>query len=477
MSRPRHRPAAVLQAALVVAAIMAGCIVERPYTSNHEAKPLSVTLTAAQSVAVFDISLDRSGLPRTANIYPYVLRLHDVDPRVRIASMVLADQGNDSALGTIATARNNGDLSVDLPSQGKLRLVVELTDPRPDDAVAVAGTLDIPFGYDGTPAPNAHVVVSGLDAPEMRGDAYEQTVRTVGPSRILDADHPFVLIPVRFALHGGRHADRGELASATKFELAADIPEGAASPTLYTSAGDGTAAAIAVTSAPMADCNVAVDAKCETPMILRWQWTGEVPRVDLRFEAVTTLVAYNAPVDSTVTTEFGDPLDIPPDARPITATQEGKLQVGGSDRATAWFRITLKNVPAATEPHVLEVPGVLLVTYSALGRDGTPNANAVVPLHFRDVTLFRSVQVPIPELLDLPADGVSRSVGIPIFSHCQPAKDCTLDFWLELFPPLADDVAPVTLTYRFDARVTAFTGESLSRETLLTIGPKPSDPP
>ncbi len=470
-----------LPVALVASAIIAaGCIVEPPYTSGSTETSVSVTLTAAEPVAVFDVAVDSSDLPRMASVSPYVLRFSDVDSRVRVASFPEpADVGDVLPIASIRRPTLDRDVYVDIPTSGGARFIVELTDPRAEDVITVAGTLRVPFGYPGTPAPDAKVTVTGLDTPELRARPDVAITSVVGPRAFLDADHPVALVPLSFVLTSDSEAAPRDLASETRFVLAPDIPDGAAVPTLYYVSGDGADARMNSTqiNVPITRCALSAQATCETALMVRWQWTGLAPRVDLRYDVVTTLVEYDGRVNSSVQTAFGDPIEIRAGARPIAADLEGSLEVAGSDRTNAWFRLSLAGAPSAPAPDVMEVPGVLIMTYAARGSDGRTDANTTVPLRFRDANFFRSTPASIPEVLDLVADGVSRTVAIPIFAHCQPDADCTLDFWLELFGPRGADVGPVTVTYRFDARVTAFSGTELPVDASLTLAPKPSDAP
>jgi hypothetical protein len=446
--------------------LIAGCIVEYPYTSGTVETPVSIALTDEQPVAVLHAVIDRSTLPYTGNVNPSVLQFDGADSRIRVA---IGDPGQP---GVVSRPYENGELRVEVPVGDATQIVFELTEPRPGERLQLTGTLSTQYGYAGTPAPSASIGVSGLDRPESFGPAHHGTSRAAGPGATLDADHPLLLVPITFGLRGGPDAAHAHgLSSETRIVPAAGVPEGAATATLYrTATVDGRPAGVQVgISSPMSGCRIAADATCENPLMLRWQWTGAVPSVRLDYDVVTTLTSVDGPVDASVETTFGEPITIAEDPHPISAVQEGSLQVGGSDRTHSWFRLRLTNPPAGPGGDVVEVPGTVVVTSSAVGRDGRAVPDAVLPFHFRDASIYRSSPASSVEVLDALIDGADRTVAVPLFAHCEPGRDCVVDFWFEVFPPRPTDAAPVTVTYRVEARVTAFDGHPLTPSTALTL--------
>jgi hypothetical protein len=454
--------------------VLAGCIIEAPYTSGRAETPISITLTGARPVAVVRPVVDRSGLPASANVSPSEIRLAGVDARVR------AVVGKVTEPSSIVHPTSNGDLRVELAAVDPPQLVFELTDPRPDDRVALVGTIETPFGYMGTPAPDARLTLSGVGDVELLPGSHELTVSAAGPAAVLDADHPVALVPITFGITGGPRASAHGVAAETRFALGPGIPDGAVLATLYrvAEAGGRREAVQVGTSAPMHGCQIERDRTCSTKLMLRWQWTGTVPRVDLRYDVVTDLVGFDGPLDAAVKTSFGAPVIVPPDARSTSAVAEGTVEVGGGDRTNSWFRLRLKEAPASPGGDVVEVPGVVIVTYSAHAKDGSVRPDATLPFHFRDASFFRPSPGRVPEVLDAPIDGTERTVAIPLFAHCSPGADCKLDFWFEIFTPRSADTGPVTVTYRVDARVTSFDRHPLSPATTLTIeSTGPNQPP
>lgn len=102
-------------------------------------------------------------------------------------------------------------------------------------------------------------------------------------------------------------------------------------------------------------------------------------------------------------------------------------------------------------------------------KDGGLAPTAMLPFHFRDAASYRSTPADFHEVFDAPIDGTSRSVAVPLFAHCVPGADCTLDFWFEVFAPRPADGSPVIVSYRVDARVTAYGGRPLTAKTSLAI--------
>jgi hypothetical protein len=202
--------------------------------------------------------------------------------------------------------------------------------------------------------------------------------------------------------------------------------------------------------------------------MLRWQWSGTVPRVDLAYDVVSSLMSIDGAVDASVETTFGSPILTQADGRPLSAVSEGTLEVG-HERTESWFRIHVSNVPAGPGGNVVEVPGVVVVTYSVARKDGSLANAAVLPFHFRDAASYRPSPASVPEVFDAPIDGTARTVAVPLFAHCAPGTDCTIDFWFEFFEPRPADASPVIVSYRVEARVTAFDGHPLTAKTALTI--------
>src|SRR3954454_15668930 len=127
MHRQRAVGAAVLRFGGWLAAaslVLAGCIIEAPYTSGRAETPISITLTSVRPVAVVRPAVDRTGLPSNADVSPSQGLLAGADARFR------AVVGKVTEPASIIPPTSNGDLRVEFAAADPPQLVFELTDPR-----------------------------------------------------------------------------------------------------------------------------------------------------------------------------------------------------------------------------------------------------------------------------------------------------------------------------------------------------------
>ena len=116
-----------------------------------------------------------------------------------------------------------------------------------------------------------------------------------------------------------------------------------------------------------------------------------------------------------------------------------------------------------------EVPGTVVLTFSAIGRDGHGTADGQ-PARLR----VSGPLQPLPPLIDVPLDGTTHAVGQPVFAGCRPGQSCTADFFFELFAPVdGDDALPVTLTFRLEARLASLAADPFPGHAAISIGPAP----
>lgn len=439
--------------------------------------PVSVTLTAGTPVAVFEVEAHPQGLPQGANILAPTLTLHQVDPRIRVAVARESFAQGAGELAPIARPGTDGELEL-TGLDRKSRITIELTEARPSDSVKVSGELSDSAYWDGAPDAGASIAFTGLDRPDLREAPDVRTSTAAGPKVVLDADHPVALVPMTLVLD--QAGELGGMATETRITPAPAVPGGAATASIYTVAGAGTSAyPVPVPVRAPIDCWLGTQAPCGGPMVLRWQWTGSVPRVEVRYDVATTLVGYAGPVGSRVRTTFDAPITVAPPATPLRAAQQGTLDVNPSIGGIVIYDLALAGVPASPIPEVLEVPGLVVATLSASGPGGAPVAGASVGVRFPNMTSGRTAAA-WPDAINLPADGTARTVVIPAFAACVPGSGtCGVEITLSAGVPRGAGTTRITVSYRLDARVTAFSGAPLGPGTRLSLTPRvpaPSQP-
>ena len=166
------------------------------------------------------------------------------------------------------------------------------------------------------------------------------------------------------------------------------------------------------------------------------------------------LVSYadDAPApDAEVTAELGDLASVPANAPRASSSMEGTLVLDGGDdaRAELAVRLRLDGYPATPDAAVSEVPGTVVLTYSAVARDGpVPSDGAHVDLYASACCRGRAS---VPNL-DFAPDGVEvRTATYDLLTACVAgAPRAEFDFDLTLYQRQRG-VRPSrfsTLTYR-----------------------------
>jgi hypothetical protein len=488
--------------------VAGGCYIEPPYFSDDETTPFAVTLTSDTPVAVRDIVFERDALP-TNGTASAKLELHDVDPRVRVVVTGEGDIDENAVadgLGAIAPRNRKGDIvanlqtrllcpeeTCDLPQ----RIILELTNPAPDESVSVAGDIVVGYGYPGaSPLPGPAVKVSGHDAGEARPPSTQATTRVAGTLPDLDVDHPVALLPVHLTVEGGDGADAINFASETRVSLG-NVPPGAVDVVIYELRPDPkefqSAARLLYRPsplhfAPFLGCELRKAVTCEHDAVLRFAWTGTDASVPLDYEVETIVTGFGPPAAAiTATIDPARPIAVPAGAPVLTTHHEGTIVLdnnsqGGGESAS--FRLVMLRFPPASDPVVLEVPGVVLLTYSAVGRDGPgPSDDPNARVHVSGVSNLEYFEFPTDGrertiALPLFGTGVSANVGIrPVSMRCEGAE-CAVDFRLDLHHSSARGVElPITMSYRFDVRATSFDSAPLPKDALVWLGPEPTTAP
>ena len=473
--------------ALLSVTSLAGCIgiIEAPYTNGSIAVPFSITLTGDDPVSVRDVGLRDLALPPNASATA-TLQLPDVDSRLRVSSIGSVDPASPAVqhIGVFSHPDYKNDIAVEVANLpcytkdcGPVRVIIELTDPRPDDRIAVNGQVQVRYGFPGSVTPTGALVdVTGLDDVIAGHRPTLVKGSDSGPAITLDADHPVALQPVEMRLEADDAPDTGTVVSESvvrsvdgvSYLVEPDKPEFQYNGLVQQILGTPT-----YSMAPFGSCDLGETSPCETGGILRLTWVGP-DRVDAAYSVDTVVAGYGPsglPAGTRASTTFGDVRVVPDDAPRLASKHDATLTVdrgSPAGRGTANFRLQLDHAPPAPKASIVEVPGIVVLTYSAVGRDGgAANGN---PAQLR---VNGSLQ-PYPPLIDVPLDGQSRTVGVPLFASCRPGASCTVDFFLELFPPFeGDDALPVTLTVGLEARLTSFASDPFPRDTAISIGPQP----
>ena len=479
--------------AALVAALAVGCNVEPPYVSGTETTPFTVELTAEAPVATRDVVLTETRGDGTANA---ALLLHDVDPRVRVAATGNADMDNDRHVDGLATFLHPHDGEIGLPLRsnfdcleppcGVQRLIFELTSPAPGEHLTVGGEVSVTYGYQGsTPRPGPAMTLEGFDAGASRSAGVERTTRVTVAPTTLDHDHPVAIQPVTFHLRTDPAADPLDVVSEVRV-LPADVA-GAAGYTFSMESPDPTRPAhvpVAMQGAPgtfagAMGCDVPA-ADCQTNRQIRIAWDGTVPSVAVGYELESMAVTYaDDPVDAPaeVTAELGDPATVPADAPRASATTDGTMVLdGGSDaRAYVTLRLALDGFPGSPDPALTEVPGTVVLTYSAVARDGpAPSDGPPVRIGGSAYTQGGTGRTSAPTI-EFSPDGQVRTATYGLLTACIAGKPCQVDVEIGLFKPQdGEPRLPVTLTYRVDVQVTSFSATPFPPGATVTIGPKPS---
>jgi hypothetical protein len=458
-----------------------------PYTTGELSVPFSVMLSANDPVAIRDLGMKDVDLPPNTNATA-TLNLRNVDSRFRVATIGTIDSGLQGVerIGRFRHPDYKSDIAADIGRQPcysddckrPVRLIFELTDLRTDDVLKVDGSIDIRYGYPGKDKlPEKVVEITGLDDAIPGHAPATLTASDAGPVIRLDADHPIALQPITIGLDADAAAEEGTVVSESVVHSVDGIaylvePE---NPTFqYNGIVQQILGTPEFAMDPYATCDLGRDTSCATDGVLRLTWVGPDP-VDTAYSIDTVVAGYGEsglPSGIRAATTYGDPLVVPDNAPRIARAHDGmlKLDRGSADgRATAWFRLQLDNAPPAPQSSIVEVPGIVVLTYAATGR-GDAAGGGGKPARLR---VNGSLQ-PSPPLIDVPLDGKTRTVGLPLFASCRPGQSCTSDFFFELFPAFeGEDTLPVTLTYTLEARLSSFDTRPFPGDTSLSIGPKP----
>ncbi len=497
----RPRPARGLTALLaVVAVVAAGCPGEFPYVSAGERIPFTVTLTADRPVAIRDIAvtIDRRPIASYAPTVTSSLYLANMDPRLRVA--LLDDDGTIASYltlgyvgggpGTVAQLATSSDCPATAPCVTTTRVLFELPDPAPGEALTVSGEIVSTVGYPGTQTPSHTLVTasgleSGVDtpAPEIRS----ALVR--GDTVTLDAAHPIALQKIRLHLDPGKDLDPHLAVSGAEISL---DPESLASGNIGMSVYPAGPAARAVRAnllttgpvlpapRPFAGCTAA--AICDVDYVVRLAWMGPATgsqRVSWSLEPFIAGYGAAGLADDVKVTAAAKPAQTVRDDAPVfSRTYEGRLELTSGTRegrAMDEFYVRLSGLRAETGKDVGERPGIAMLTYKAVGRDGPVKADEP-PVRLLAQNLSTdadasgtNVYVGVEEFR---ADGLEHSVALQLLTDCKPDADCEVLHLFTLFSPTGRASLPITVQWKLEVRATSFDSTPFGPEADITFTPR-----
>ena len=388
----RPRPARGLLALFaLVAIVVAGCPELGTFTSSQRT-PFTVTLTMDRPAAIrdFAITMDRRATAPYAPSITSSLYLANIDPRVRVA--LLDDSGTiaqyltygyvGSGPGTVAELARSSDCPATDPCVATARILFELPDPAPGEALTVSGEIVSTASYPSMQTPSHTLgtvsrLASGVEmaAPEIRS----ALVR--GDTVTLDAAHPIALQKIRLHLDPGKDLDPHLAVSGAEISL---DPESLASGNIGLSAYPAGLAARAVraTSCPPVRCcrRLVRSRAVRPPPYATWitscglAWMGPATgsqRVSWSLEPFIAGYGAAGLADDVKVTGTPTPAQTVRDDAPFfSRTYEGRLELTSGTRDGRAQELRLSGLRAEAGKDVAERPGIAMLTYKAVGRDG-----------------------------------------------------------------------------------------------------------
>ena len=395
-----------------------------------------------------------------------------------------------SGPGTVAELARSSDCPATDPCVATARVLFELPDPAPGEALTVSGEIVSTASYPSMQTPSHTLgtvsrLASGVEmaAPEIRS----ALVR--GDTVTLDAAHPIALQKIRLHLDPGKDLDPHLAVSGAELSLDPEsLAGGNIGMSVYPAGPVGRAVRANLLSTgpvlpaprPFAGCMAA--AICDVDYVVRLAWMGPATgsqRVSWSLEPFIAGYGAAGLADDVKVTGTATPAQTVRDDAPFfSRTYEGRLELtsGTRDgRARDEFYVRLSGLRAEAGKDVAERPGIAMLTYKAVGRDGPVSADEP-PVRLLAQNLSTdadasgtNVYVGVEEFR---ADGLEHSVALQLLTDCKPDADCEVLHLFTLFSPTGRASLPITVQWKLEVRATSFDSTPFGPEADITFTPR-----
>jgi len=139
------------------------------------------------------------------------------------------------------------------------------------------------------------------------------------------------------------------------------------------------------------------------------------------------------------------------------------------------FYVRLSGLRAELGKDIGERPGIAMLTYTAVGRDGPVKADEP-PVRLLAQNLSTdadssgtNVHVGVEEFQ---ADGLDHSVALQLLTDCKPGADCEVLHLFTLFSPTGRASLPITVQWKLEVRVTSFDSTPFGPAADITFTPR-----